>query len=342
LLIFDIAFVIASSFLAYYVRYDFSLGNAFHMFYTGFISLIPIYILITVVTYTFFGLYRSLWQYASFNEYFSIIGANTTVILILVVGFFFLDIRFPKSILVLTWFFNSFFCTGIRMGYRGLRHIRLVSPNSKTGAARTLVIGAGEAGALALQEMKQHANLCLEPVAIVDDDKDKHGKKLFGVPVVGDRNNIHQVVERFRIDQIVIAIPSASEKDINDIISICKRTKCKLKTLPGVFELLNGNVTVNQIRDVQIEDLLGRKPVKLDIHNIKGFISNKTILVTGGGGSIGSELCRQIARFSPAKLLILDIYENGAYDLQMETTPKIPGFRYGSFNCICSRQSQGR
>ncbi|MGI6707052.1 MAG: polysaccharide biosynthesis protein [Clostridia bacterium] len=223
------------------------------------------------------------------------------------------------------------------MGFRGLRHIRAAFPQQqRQGAARTLVIGAGEAGALALQEMKQHAHLCLEPVAIVDDDKDKHGKKLFGVPVVGDRNSIHQVVERFRIDQIVIAIPSASEKDINEIISICKRTKCKLKTLPGVFELLNGNVTVNQIRDVQIEDLLGRKPVKLDIHNIKGFISNKTILVTGGGGSIGSELCRQIARLSPAKLLILDIYENGAYDLQMETTRKIPGFRYGSFNCICS------
>ena len=213
---------------------------------------------------------------------------------------------------------------GVRMAFRGLRHIRAAFPNSRTGASRTLVIGAGEAGALAIQEMKQHAHLCLEPVAIVDDDKDKHGKKLFGIPIVGDRNSIHQVVERFRIDQIVIAIPSASEKDINEIISICKRTKCKLKILPGVFELLNGNVTVNKIRDVQIEDLLGRKPVKLDIHNIKDFISNKTILVTGGGGSIGSELCRQIARFSPAKLLILDIYENGAYDLQMELQGKFP------------------
>ncbi|WP_342455756.1 polysaccharide biosynthesis protein [Caloramator sp. Dgby_cultured_2] len=181
-----------------------------------------------------------------------------------------------------------------------------------------LIFGAGDAGAIVAKEMKKHPELGYIPVAFVDDDKSKKGKYIQGIPIVGDRNDLEDIVEEMAIDEILIAIPSADKEERAEIIRLCSQTGCKLKTLPGIYELIGGKVTISQIRDVEIEDLLGREPVELNIDEIADYLKDKVVLVTGGGGSIGSELCRQIARFNPKKLLILDIYENGAYNLSME------------------------
>ena len=181
-----------------------------------------------------------------------------------------------------------------------------------------MIIGAGEAGVLVIKEYKNHPQLNSKPVALIDDDEYKQGRVIMGVPVVGKRDDILAQVEKLKIDEIILAMPSASKKDISSIVDICKKTKAKLKILPGVYELIDGKVTIKNIRDVQIEDLLGREEIKTDINAISSYIKDKVILVTGGGGSIGSELCRQIANIKPRKLVIIEIYENSAYDIQNE------------------------
>lgn len=181
-----------------------------------------------------------------------------------------------------------------------------------------MIIGAGEAGAMVIKELQYHSELKSDPVVIVDDSRLKQRASLNGVPVKGGRDRIKELAEQYDIDEIIVAIPSASRRQISEILQICKETKCRLKTLPGVYELIDGKVTIKQIRDVSIEDILGREEVKLDTEKIAGYLKDETILITGGGGSIGSELCRQIAVFGPKKLIIFDIYENNAYELQNE------------------------
>lgn len=181
-----------------------------------------------------------------------------------------------------------------------------------------MIIGAGDAAALVIREFRNHVQLRSEPVAIIDDNKNKHGKIINGVKVVGGREDILEAAEKYNVDEIVIAIPSASRKDISDIIEICKQTRCKLKILPGYYELIDGKVSIKKIRDVDISDVLGREEIKTDLGQISSYIANKSVMVTGGGGSIGSELCRQIAAYGPKELIIFDIYENSAYDIQNE------------------------
>jgi len=181
-----------------------------------------------------------------------------------------------------------------------------------------MIVGAGQAGSMVIKELKDHQDLNLIPAVVVDDDAKKHNSYIHGVPVKGGRDKLIELVKEYAVDEIIIAVPSAPRSDISDILRICKETKCKLKKLPGVYEIINEDVSIKSIRDVNIEDLLGRDEVNLNIKEISSYIKNETVLVTGGGGSIGSELCRQIARFHPKKLIILDIYENNAYDLQQE------------------------
>jgi FlaA1/EpsC-like NDP-sugar epimerase len=199
---------------------------------------------------------------------------------------------------------------------------------SKRNKKRVLIVGAGDAGAMIIKELLRHRTLNSQPVAVIDDDPMKYGKTINGVPVVGNRNEIYSTVKNKRIDEIIIAIPSASKKEISDIVKECNLTDCKMKILPGMFELINGNVNIAEIRNVELEDLLGRDEVKIDALNIQEFLTDKTVLVTGGAGSIGSELIRQIIKYDPRQIVILDIHENGLFALEHELNSLVAKYQY--------------
>lgn len=188
-----------------------------------------------------------------------------------------------------------------------------------------MIVGAGNSGAVILKEITSSAHVKDAVVCFIDDDPNKWGKFLNGIPIVGNRGDIPEMAERYHVDEIYVAMPSASAKDRKEIIENCRKTNCKVKTLPGIYQLLNGDVGVSKLREVEIEDLLGRDPIRVNLDEIMGYVSGKVVLVTGGGGSIGSELCRQIAGHNPKQLIIVDIYENNAYDIQMELREKYPG-----------------
>lgn len=215
----------------------------------------------------------------------------------------------------------------IRIGkeYGERRKIRLVPFKDDSDIKRVLIIGGGEAGSMVVKEMYNNPQIHRYPVAIIDDDPKKHRMKIYGVPVVGNRMDISRVVQQKEVDEILIAMPSASRREIREIVNICNKTRCSLKTLPGIYEIIDGRVSIKQMRDIEIEDLLGRDPVEVDLAAMSDYLVNETVLITGGGGSIGSELCRQIAGFSPRKLIIFDCYENNAYEIQQELKR-----RYGS------------
>ena len=206
---------------------------------------------------------------------------------------------------------------GSRFFCRVFRHIKYDITSVGDGK-KVLIIGAGAAGVMVLKELRNHDNLRSKPIAFIDDNPKKKDKIINGVPVIGNRKDIVKVCKKYNIDEIIIAMPSAKADDRKHILNECKKTKCKTRILPGVYELIDGKLDGSKVRDVQIEDLLGRDEINLDLDGLSSFISGKRVLVTGGGGSIGSELCRQIAKFKPSELMILDIYENNAYDIQNE------------------------
>ncbi len=295
--------------------------NWTHMMYRSYMEHIVLYSVIstvvTILIFVPFKLYNSLWQFASVDELMHIVLAGTIVSLIK----FIFNMIEPTSIFPVSYPLVSgillIALVGLsRISYRILRqHIR---PDNIPKKARTLLIGGGNAGATALREFQTSVKSSNNVVCIVDDDFSKRGSYLRGVKIVGNRNDIKQIVEQYKIDEIVLAIPTASASDKREILKICQQTKCRLKTLPGIFQLANGEVSIQRIRDVDVLDLLGRDSVKVDLSEISAYIKGNTVLVTGGGGSIGSELCRQIAKNDPKRLIIFDIYENNAYDIQQE------------------------
>ncbi|MCH3962851.1 MAG: polysaccharide biosynthesis protein [Clostridium sp.] len=322
LVIYDIVLLVASLYFAMLLRFDFSIPFE----YIGFLklSLIPV-IAITLVFNKFFKLYNRIWKYASIEELMSIIYSISlsNVVFIIYshfVNFRFLDnryFRFPFSVHIIFWMLSVVTLGGVRF------LIRVVDQGKGEGEVnrrckKLLIIGAGDASSILIKEIKRHNNLNYDIVGLIDDDVSKKKKFISGVEVLGGRNDIVDICKKEKIEEIIIAIPSADIDAKKDIINICKNTECKLKTLPGIYEIVDGRVNISKLRDVNIEDLLGREEVRLDNSNINKYIKDKVILVTGGGGSIGSELCRQIARFNPRKLLILDIYENNVYSVQME------------------------
>lgn len=315
LIITDIVLVNLAFYLSYYLRFDTKVPTEFINVYLDNIIVLTT---IKIVIFAYFKLYRSLWQYASIDELMqivmgSIISNGVAIVYVVMKGS-----SLPRSIYVITILLDIAFIGSSRLSYRVLRRIK----NDKLGFSKhekkILIVGAGDAGAMVIKELKNHTQLASKPVAIIDDDIKKQRTRINGVPVVGQRVDIVNIAQRYNINEIIIAIPSASRKEIKSIVEECKKTNCKTKILPGMYELINGKVNINQLRDVQIEDLLGREQVKLDSVEISSYLEGKVVLVTGGGGSIGSELCRQIAKFQPRQLVILDIYENNAYDLQNE------------------------
>jgi len=327
LTVLDIVLVNISLLMAYLLRFDGSFANITPNFSVEIPELILMATAIKVVSFYLFKLYSSLWKYAGIYELSNVVlaalASNTFML-----GYVFLTrTPVPRSIFIITFFIDCFVVGGIRFGYRIFRRMVRGDILLLKSTRKIMLIGAGDAGASLINEYRLHPELKCTPVVLIDDSAGKQGKKLNGVPVAGTRNDIVRIAGEKEIDEIVIAIPSAPTRVINELYTICANTKCKVKILPSLSQLIDETVSVQKIRDVDIEDLLGRAPVRLDNNEIGGFISDRVVLVTGGGGSIGSELCRQIAGFSPKQLIILDNYENNAYDIQNELLTNFPDLK---------------
>lgn len=277
-------------------------------------------IIITIIklaSFQYFKLYKSLWEYASVDEMIEIVIATLVGNAISILYLLLMSAEFPRSIYMMVPVLDMVLIGGSRFFYRVVRRIRygiIGIGDSK----RVLIVGAGAAGVMVLKEFRNHETIKSRPVVFIDDDPEKQGKNINRIPVVGNRHDIVKVCEKYYIDEIIIAMPSAKAEDRKEILNECRKTQCRTRILPGVYELLDGKIDASKIRDVEIEDLLGRDEVKLDLDKLSEFIKDKRVMVTGGGGSIGSELCRQIAKFYPRELIIIDIYENNSYDIQNE------------------------
>ena len=322
LLCYDIIVINASYFFALLLRFDFKYSAIPSDYLRAFFIFAPIYTVLTIVVFYCLRLYNSLWRFASFSELSRIIVATVITGLIQAIGITVFVRRMPISYYVFGTILQFLFILGIRFSYRFVTLERSKREKSSTAMHRAMVIGAGAAGQLILKELKHSGELNTQPCCVIDDNSNKWGRFMEGVPIVGGREHILKAVEKYNIDQILFAIPTATAKQKRDILNICKETKCELRSLPGVYQLANGQVTVGKMKPVSVEDLLGREPIKVNMEEIFQYIKGKTILVTGGGGSIGSELCRQIAAHEPKQLIIFDIYENNAYDIEQELKRK--------------------
>ena len=326
LILLDVMDITIASFVALYIRFDFRFKDIYPQYLKSYEHILIPTILMTLLFFAIWKLYKSVWRYASANELINIVMANICASAAQFVLCWITGNSMPRSYSVLYCFFLVLLTCGVRFGYRILRIInnKRMSLAMKNIRSNVMVIGAGAAGDMLLKEIESSSYLELTAKCIIDDQPGCHGKLLRGVPIVGGRDKIQDAVRLYNIDEIIFAIPSADAKTKKEILEICKETGCKLRMLPGVYQLINGDVSVSKLKDVEIEDLLGREPIQINTEEVLGYVSGKTVLVTGGGGSIGSELCRQIAAHNPQKLIILDIYENNAYDIQQELVRKYP------------------
>ena len=317
----DLILINLSAFLALYIRFEFDFRQ---LYATTFLRDMLIYAGInsacTILIFHILKLYNSLWEFASVSELVRITLGCFFSAVFYMVGMFMLHLTVPRSFPAIYMLILCLLCGALRLSYRCVRRTR--AGLRSEGEKRTMLIGGGQAGAIALREFQTSPRSENKVVCIIDDSPNKVGSYLRGVKIVGGRSSIPAMAEKYDVDEIVLAIPSASRQEKLQILSYCHNTSCTLRTLPGICQLANGEVRIEQIREVDIEDLLGRETVKIDLDEVAAYITGKTVLVTGGGGSIGSELCRQVMRFKPAKLLIFDIYENCAYELLMELQQK--------------------
>ena len=326
LVILDVMSILLVSFAALYIRYDFSFQDIDPLFFKHCENLLIPNIIGTLIFFVIWKLYRSVWRYASANELVNIVGATACASLAQFVYCKFTDNRMPRSYSVLYFFLLTLAICCIRFGYRILRLINNKRMNllGKEHCVNVMIIGAGAGGDMILKEIENSRYLSMRAKCIIDDQPGCHGKLMRGVPIVGGRESILDAVGRYSIDEIIFAIPSASVQTRKEILDICKESGCKLRTIPGTYQLINGDVSVSSLKEVEIEDLLGREPIRINTEEVLEHVGGKVVLVTGGGGSIGSELCRQLAAHHPKQLIILDIYENNAYDIQQELIRKYP------------------
>ena len=322
LLIMDTMSIVIASFAAIYIRFD-----AIPKEYMAkFEYILPFNIGFTILFFVIWKLYKSVWRYASATEMLNIVFATCCASVAQFVLCQLTNQKMPRSYYIIYLFLLFAMTCGIRFSYRILRIInmkRTEIAQKKTGN-NVMLIGGGAAANAILKEAESSQFVSMNIKCIIDDNPGCHGKFLRGVPIVGGREKIADAVGQYSIDEIIFAIPSASNKVRKEILDICKETGCKLRTLPGIYQLINGDVSVSKLKEVEIEDLLGRDPIQINTEEVLNSVHNKVILVTGGGGSIGSELCRQIAAHHPKQLIILDIYENSVYEIQQELLRKYP------------------
>ncbi len=325
LVFYDIIAINLSYFLALWLRFDTRYSAIPANYLNAFIRFSPFYTVICLVIFWRLRLYNSIWRFASYNELIRCIAAAFFTSIIQIVGITVFFRRMP-----ITYYFTGAvlqfgLVVGIRFSYRFVLLLRGRNRNrSINEEKKCMLVGAGNAGQMILREIRSSAEIHEKVCCIIDDNPNKWHRYIDGIPVVGGRDDILLNVEEYDIDKIYIAIPAASAENRRDILNICKETKCELKNLPGIYQLASGEVSIKDMRDVAIEDLLGRDTIELDLNSVFTFLHRKTVLVTGGGGSIGSELCRQIASHNPGRLIIFDIYENNAYDIQNELRKKYP------------------
>ena len=320
--IYDIIAINLSYFLALWLRYDCKFSLIRHEFLHAWMRFVPIYTVFCLVVFWVLRLYRSLWKYASYSELMHLILATIITGVFHTVGITLIFNRMPISYYMIGITLQFVAMAIIRFSYRF--YILMSSQKKEDEKGRVMVIGAGNAGQSLIVDIKRSKELNDKVCCVIDDDPNKWGRYIDGVPIVGGRDTILENVEKYRIQKIYLAMPSATAEQRRDILNICKETNCELKNLPGMYQLVSGEITVSKMKKVSVEDLLGREPIKADMKEVFEFINGKRVLVTGGGGSIGSELCRQIAAHNPAQLVIFDIYENNAYDIQMELREKYP------------------
>ncbi|MDR2770708.1 MAG: polysaccharide biosynthesis protein [Clostridiales Family XIII bacterium] len=355
LVIIDAIAVNISFILAYLMRFDFHVeSESFLTYISAYADNIFILTSIEIVVFFICGLYQSLWRYAGAEEIVKIFATTGIAILACISYMQFMQQSVPRSVFIMSFILNVFFVGGVRIAYRLFRTIRqqqgfnLRNILIRFGRlefvggriSKVMVVGAGDAGASMIREIRRHPEYGKKVVAAIDDDPSKKGKRIIGVKIAGNRKEIRAAARRCGADEIIIAIPSATKKEIQSIVNECNKTRCKLKILPGLIDLINENVSINTLRDVDIEDLLGRDPVQVNLREISGYIEGRIVMVTGGGGSIGSELCRQIATFRPRRLVAVDIYENSIFELAEEMRVRFPALAFEV--AVASVRSKGR
>lgn len=325
LLIYDIVTINLSYFIGLWLRFDLQYSKIPSEYLMAFIKFAPFYTAFSIIVFYMMHMYNSLWRFASFNELTSIMMATVVTGTAHVVGITLFVRRMPIAYYVFGICAQFIFTTGIRFGYRFVNLERAKREKAEKSAHvkhHVMVIGAGAAGMTVLRELHNSRELTSRACCVIDDNPNKWNRFIEGTPIVGGRDTILENVEKYDIDTIMLTMPSASAKDKRDILNICKETNCELKSLPGIYQLANGEVLLSKMKSVAIEDLLGRDQIKVDMAEIFNQLKGKTILVTGGGGSIGSELCRQIAAHEPKQLIIFDVYENNAYEIEQELRRK--------------------
>ena len=270
-------------------------------------------------------MYHSLWQFASVIELKNILIATLLSSFVNIALFEVTGNKLPRSCYIIYFLLLTMFVGGSRFSYRLIRLIKKDFPTKeKRELEKVMIVGAGEAGEKIYREIYTSQNIYKEVLCFIDDDKTKIGRRIHDVLIYGGRHDIQEACDKYKIDEILVAMPSIDQKEMAEILNICKDTKCKIKKLPGIYQMVNGDVHLSDFKEVEVQDLLGREPIEVNLSEIMGYVTNQVVMVTGGGGSIGSELCRQIAAAKPKQLIIVDIYENNAYDIQLELKHDYP------------------
>ena len=322
---YDIVAVNLSYIFGLFIRFDLTFSAIPKEYVLAYVKFAPIYTAFCVVVFFVFKLYNSLWRFASIGELSRIFLASIVTTIFQTVGITLLFMRMPVAYYIVGAGTQFVLITAVRFAYRYVTLLRAKQVTNQVAVHNAMVIGAGASGQMILKELTMSERANARPLCIIDDNPNKWGRNIGGVPIVGGRDCIMESVKKYNIDQILFAIPTASPENKRDILNICKETGCEMKQLPGVYQITNGEVLLSKMKPVAVEDLLGREPIRVNMDEIFQHLKGKTILVTGGGGSIGSELCRQIAGHEPKQLIIFDIYENNAYEIEQELKRK-----YGS------------
>ena len=324
LAVYDFIAVCAGYFLALFLRYDCAYNTITGIFLNAYLRFIIPWAAVSILIFLLFRMYNSMWRFASFTELIrTFLGSVTSSLLhaLLITVIF---TRMPISYYLWGAGLQFILLVSVRFGFRFVQLLKSSREPMKEGASRIMLIGAGDAGQAILRDISRAREVDDRIVCIIDDNPNKWHRSIDGVPIVGGRDDILSAAEKYQVDEIFLAIPSATVQQKRDILAVCSETGCRLKQLPGLYQLVTGEVTVSQMREVSVEDLLGRDPIRTDLQEVYEFITGKIVLVTGGGGSIGSELCRQIAAHKPKRLIIFDIYENSTYAIQLELKDKYP------------------
>lgn len=323
----DILIVMGSYFMALFLRFDFQIQMIPKEYISGYLRSMPFWTVSTIVIYYLYKLYHSIWEFVSITELKRIMIADLVLIPVYAVGALVMKLHMPKSYYFMGYVLSCVLCAGVRFSYRYIRfylHSLKGDGNKAQKMDRIMIIGAGTVGQTLMREIRKADTVHAKVVCAIDDDPEKIGRMLEGIPVVGNRHAIVEMVKKYDVNRIIYAIPSTTGQNRKDIMNLCKETGCRMQTVPSVSQIVNEEVSMTKLREIEISDLLGRKQILVNMDEISDYIKGKVVLVTGGGGSIGSELCRQVAERNPKQLIILDIYENNAYEIQMELKKKYP------------------